>query len=70
MHPPTPTPQVQGRADVSLLRSCSAVQSVQEGSPALQEVPEAGKVLLWEQQRDHLLKHLSRAQTRAALRRM
>ena len=54
----------------SLLTSCSALQSVQDGSPALQEVPEAGKVLLWEQQRDHLLKHLSRAQTRAALRRM
>ena len=70
LHFPTLTSQVQSRAGVSLLRSCSALQSEQEGSPALQEVPEAGKVLLWEQQRDHLLKHLSRAQTRAALRRM
>ena len=61
---------LQGRAAVSLLRSCSALHKVQEGSPALQEVPEAGKVLLREEQRDHLLKHLSRAQTRAALRRM
>ena len=67
---PSPTPQLQGRAGVSLLITWSALQSVQEGSLALQEVPEAGKVLLWEQQRDHLLKHLSRAQTRAALRRM
>ena len=36
----------------------------------MREIPEAGSALMWEQQHDRLVKHLSRAQTRAALRRV
>ena len=42
----------------------------QAGAAPVREMPEAGGALVWEHQHDCLMKHLSRAQTRAALRRV
>ena len=50
------------------LPTCSC--EIQAAGAAFQEIPEAGSAIVWEQQRDRLVKHLSRAQTRAALRRV
>lgn len=52
----------------SCLPDCSC--GVQADGAAFQQISEAGSAIMWEQQRDRLVKHLSRAQTRAALRRV
>ena len=48
----------------------TALVRLQAAGAAFQEIPEVGSAIVWEQQRDRLMKHLSRAQTRAALRRV
>ena len=42
----------------------------QAGAAPPGDMPEAVNTLVWEQQHERLMKHLSRAQTRAALRRV
>ena len=64
-----PTSSTMGHPPTSILQQGQALDA-QAGAAPTGDVPEAVNTLVWEQQHDRLMKHLSRAQTRAALRRV